>query len=517
MSSTTPSPGGTYRRRLLVNTASLGVSTGWAIVVTLATVPLLLRGLGAEAFGTWILLQTFSATTGWLSLADLGMGVATVREVARTAAAGDRRAVASSVASSLGVYGIGAALSAVALAALGPVLLPALFSTPAEIRPALATAVRWFALQVVAELAMLAAMAAFEGMQRLDRARWFDVARRTAVAAASVPLALATGDLVAVAAGAALATSAVAVAALLVLVVPLRHDHLVPSVARARRLIGFGAQAGLVRGTGVLHRTMDRLVVGALLGPAPVALVEVATQVQNGVSAVLSTTSHVATSSAAWVHTRGDPGALEELLVRGTRYSTLATVTVAAVVAVLADPLVEAWVGSAYREAAPLVVLGLVYLASQAPLQVGSNILQGLGLVRAVLGPAALAVVVNLVASVVLTRWLGVSGAFLGTLVGGAVLTPLLLRSVLRHSGTTLGSFTRSALRPAVPPAALGALAAAGALLLPASPWARLLAGLAAGGLAAALVAWRWSIRPEEWRELRRLVLGDRSAPSQAA
>ena len=44
-----------YRRRLLVNTAAHGLSTVWLMVLTLATLPLLLGGLGSEAFGLWVL------------------------------------------------------------------------------------------------------------------------------------------------------------------------------------------------------------------------------------------------------------------------------------------------------------------------------------------------------------------------------------------------------------------------------------------------------------------------------
>src|SRR3954467_10992070 len=78
-----------FRRRVLLNTASTGVANIWAMVVALATLPLLLHGLGAQAFGLWVLLQTFSAVTGWLSLVDLGVGTATARAVAERAALDD--------------------------------------------------------------------------------------------------------------------------------------------------------------------------------------------------------------------------------------------------------------------------------------------------------------------------------------------------------------------------------------------------------------------------------------------
>ena len=42
---------------------------------------------------------------------------------------------------------------------------------------------------------------------------------------------------------------------------------------------------------------MDRLVVGVVIGPTAVALVEIANQVQNGVGAALSASSYTVTSA----------------------------------------------------------------------------------------------------------------------------------------------------------------------------------------------------------------------------
>ncbi|HEX7132741.1 MAG TPA: hypothetical protein VF228_09205, partial [Iamia sp.] len=78
----TPTEHRPFYRRVLVNTVSTAAANGWAMVVALVTVPVLLGALGATQFGIWALLQTFSATSGWFSLVDLGTGTATTRQVA---------------------------------------------------------------------------------------------------------------------------------------------------------------------------------------------------------------------------------------------------------------------------------------------------------------------------------------------------------------------------------------------------------------------------------------------------
>ena len=55
-----------------------------------------------------------------------------------------------------------------------------------------------------------------------------------------------------------------------------------------------------------LPRTVDRFVVGVLLGPGAVSLVEIATQLQNGADAVLSASSYAVVPGAAHLDAHGD-------------------------------------------------------------------------------------------------------------------------------------------------------------------------------------------------------------------
>lgn len=488
-----------YRRQVLMNTLSTGVANVWAIVVTLVCLPLLLRGLGESAFGTWVLLQTFSATTGWLSLADAGVGTATTRDVARLTALREESATARTAFTSVMIHlGIGA-LAAVVLVAAGRSLLPLLFHTPTALRPALRLATTLFAVQVVVELLTKGLSACIEGAQRVDVARGVDVARRTGVAVATAAAAVMTHRLVPVAI-ASLGASLVGP----ILAVPLFRRHVgvgfaSPTRTDAARLLRYGATVGMLAATGVLHRTMDRVIVGALVGPRAVALVEIATQVQNGAGAILSASSYAAISSSSWLDARGDRHKIRELLTVGTKYSLLATAPLAVTVMVLAHPLVVVWVGRTYLPAAELTVLALVYILLAAPLQVGSNLLQGVGRAGDVLRAAAAGVVVNLVASVALVLAFGVAGTFVGTIIGSLVVLPPLARAFLRAAEEDPGDFAREALLPVLAPVV--AAAAGAACVLFALP-SRGIVTLALGGgvamLAAGASAWRFGLAPQE-------------------
>jgi O-antigen/teichoic acid export membrane protein len=501
-------PTGPYRRQVLRNTVATVAANGWTAILTLAAVPLLLSGLGQTAFGLWALLQTFSAVTGWLSLADLGVGLAAVRRVADRSAVDDREGTARTMATALALVGAIGATAGLLLATVGPLVLPALFQVPDE----LTTTFRWalvaFAAQVFFELVGSVAGYCLDGRQRVDLSRALDAGRRTAAVTVSVILAMAGTGLAWVVLGSAVATATATLAALVILRRDLGSPLGAPDRATGRDLLHYGRRVWLLNSTGVMHRTMDRIIVGIALGPASVALVEIANQVQNGVSAVLGAMTNAVTGSAAWVRGRRDEGHLRELLVRGTKYTCLATVPLTVLVAVLSAPLIEVWVGADYGEAAGLVVLALIYLAVQAPLAAGSNLLVGIGRAGAVLGPAAIAVVVNLAASVVLVQTNGVAGPSVATIVSALVLTPLLARVLARDTGVHLSTLLRASLLPSVIPAAAAGLGAAVGLAVAPGALGQLLVGGALGGVAAVVVTVRFATTAAERSELRGVLPG---------
>jgi O-antigen/teichoic acid export membrane protein len=502
---TTPPPG-PFRRRLLRNTAATAAANGWTMVLSLASVPFLLRGLGIQAFGVWALLQSFSAVTGWLSLADLGVGLAATRHIADHASRDDVDARDRGIATTLLLCSTIGASFALLVAVIGPTVFPGAFNVPASLENPARFAVLVFSGQALFELIAGGAGACLDGLQRVDLSRLADAGRRTLVVGAAATTALLGGGLPGVAIAATSASAVGAVFALLLLRrqvshIPLRFDRSV-----ARQLLRYGRSVWSLNVSGVLHRTMDRLVVGVVLGPAAVALVEIATQVQNGVAAVLGAASYTVASGAAWLHGLGGPERLRQLVLRASRYACLVTLPLCALVSTLAAPIIATWLGPAYGDAADLVRLALLYVATQAALASGTNVLVGTGRAARIVRPAIAAVVTNLVASVVLVRQFGVAGAFVATLLSSIVLVPLLARLLATDLGVRPRDLLRESVLPALAPAA-GAAAIGGlALLTPWPPAIQLAVGGIGGLIAAGLLAAGFSLRSDERRELVRAL-----------
>ncbi len=491
-----------FRRRLLLNTGAVGASNLWAILISVVTLPLTLHGLGADAFGTWVLLNTFSAMSGWFSLADLGAGAAATREVATRAAADDVEGTSHAISSTLVLFGGLGLIFAVLFGVVGPIVLPHLFSTPADLVGALRVAIVIFAVQVLVDQLTNATEDTLDGLQRVDLSRAVDAFRRSLVAIGVAVVALAGGGLQ----GAALASLAGSVLGAVVAAAMLHHQQRdgwrAPQTRVIRELLSYGKSIAVLQPIGVITRQMDRLIAGTVLGPGAVTLVEIATQIQNGAVAVLNAASYVATPASSWVHARHEPALLRELVVRGTKYSLLMTYPVTIGAAILAPDLVHVWVGPVYAAAAGLTVLALLDVIFSGPLQVGSNVLIGIGRAPDVLKAAVGAVLINLVASVVLAHLVGIAGVFLGTLLGLCFLVPFLGLATCRQVEVPPLEFVRTTVWPSLLACAPMAVLVGVIEVLPLRPLTTLLVGAPLGALVYLVTVWRLVLSAAERQEL---------------
>lgn len=495
--------------RLALNVTAHAASNIWLIALAVVTLPFLLQGLGAAQFGLWALLQTLSASTGWLSLADAGVGAAMARQIALAAGRSAPDDARTSARQGLGIFLVLGILAGIAVATIGREVLPAVFNTPGARRAELREAVLAVAAAGALDLCARWANFCLEGVQRLDIGRLAEASRRTLVLVAASSTALITNSL----STTMWATVASSAAGLVLSLLLLGHYFPTaigaPRLAGSRSLLRYGFTLALLGGVGVVHRTMDRIVVGAILGPAIVTPLEIATQVQNGASAVLTSTSYATSSSAAFLEKT--PQALSQLWIRGTRLSLVATWPVVAVILVLADPALTMWLGSLRPpNLEPLVRLATIYIGVAAPAAVGSQILQGLGYGRSVLRSAVVAVSVNLVLTVLLVQVIGVEGAFIATLVAAAIVTVSILAASRSRLQCSFAQLAKDAIAPAVAPTIAAAAAAGVALALPWGPKTTTVVGGMSAVLAWGMAALRWSLKPGELRE----VLGRPKQPS---
>jgi len=499
-----------FRRRVLRNAVAGLAANVWAIVVALVTLPLMVHGLGLANFGRWVLLQTMSASTGWLSVLDGGLAVAGTRLVATRAATatddgmGSGSAVGTTMASFLGLGAVGAGIS---LGAAWPILR-LLGRIPTGVAAAAHAAALLLAIQVAGEFVEQGAEACLEGLQRLDLSRGVDALRRAAFAGATAAAALSSGSLRTVETAAVAASALGAVLGVGALVAQ-RPTGLSVLASDLREMLAYAAIVGLLRPIAALYRLMDRVIVGAVLGPVAVSAVEVATQLQNGSDAVVSGTTAALVPSSAWVDARGNRQRLTETLLSGTRYALVLSWPLAAGVAMLATPGIHLWTGARLAStAADPARVAMAASALAAIAQVAGNILLGAGRGAVILRATVVGVVVDLGASVALVYPLGVAGVFWGTLAAVAVTTPWITIAACRLCDTDLRRFLAEAVVPAVIPV-LAELAVLGVVdSLGLRPVPTVAIGVPLGAAVVVVATLRWALPARElaglWRAMRR-------------
>jgi O-antigen/teichoic acid export membrane protein len=133
---------------------------------------------------------------------------------------------------------------------------------------------------------------------------------------------------------------------------------------------------------------------------------------------------------------------------------SLATVLpLASVTAVLAGPVIHAWVGEKFAGAVPVVWVLALVMAVRMGTSTGTSILKGAGQHRFVAACSVALALTNLGLSMVLARWFGLIGVAIGTLIPVTIISVFVMFPVAcRRVHLPIGEALRSSVWPAVWP-----------------------------------------------------------------
>lgn len=452
--------------RLVRNTIVNGGANAVGAIVTAILTPFLLHRLGPQEYGLWLLALGVTFTNGYLNLADLGFGEASVKQIAEARAAGDGEQV-SIVASSTTAIFVAIGLALGGALALGSSAIVAVF----DVAPALESTARvlfaLMALEIVIELPAAALRAVIEGSQDHARLRVIDAAGRLLWGGLAVTV-VARGHGVL---GLAVASLSIAVVRSMLTVRAAKRVH--PGLRVSPRLVrratvrataSYGSFVGGLRLLSVIYGQMDRVILGVVVGVAAVAAYEVVFRVQSLAVLVLTLASPIVMPAAAYNAARADLHKQRELFLRGTRYGIAVAVPVIVAAMMFAEPLLRAWVGEEYAHLAGTAQLFLVFSLLATANQVGIPMLIGHGRVRRVLALQTVSVGVNLAVSLALVDRYGVKGVVVGTLAGGVVVWLPYLRELLATFDATASEWFSRCVRPVLVPTAVQLALGAAAL-----------------------------------------------------
>jgi O-antigen/teichoic acid export membrane protein len=250
----------------------------------------------------------------------------------------------------------------------------------------------------------------------------------------------------------------------------------------------------------------SRTILGAYKTPATVGLFEGPVRAHNLLYALAGALAVPVVPTASRYVATGDERRLRELVVRGTRYTLALFVPVAVTLMVLAEPILDVWLGDRYGDGGSALAILVSYWLLYGGLVVTPGFLVGAGRARQLARIMIAVAGANLALSLALTPELGLEGPAVGTAVPFFVAFPFLLRLGLSASSARPADVLRRAYLPAFALGATLAVALVVARVVLDPSTLPVVVALAAGGVLAYWLAYYAFVLGADERAVLRLV-----------
>ncbi len=445
-----------FRRNAIANYVYTFALIALALVVT----PILFRGLGTDAYGTWVLV---TSSAFYFDLLKFGFSRAAIKYVAESCARGDlgrvRRIIATSCAA-LSLPGLVLLIASPGIALLFPLVFDrSLFDANHDLKRAAVILVLLSLIDMAIAIPADTFGSTLMGFQRYDLLNATLTGTAVAQAVAwTVIIALGAG-LVAI----GIATLTLSLTSQLVRYAMVRRLTGGPPLRRRnvdRSLIKpLTSMSGWIAITDFAEMVINRidpLVVGFIVGVGPAGVYAVGQKLASLAGRLTLPAVSMFYPHASELSISNDKRALREALLLGTRISLVIATPLTIMLAILAKPALVVWAGSGAAGAVNVVVFLVVAYLVVSVSQTGVFVLRGMGDVKIPARINLFEAALNLGLSIALCTWLGYEGVALGTLIA-AVVTQLgiLLPYICRRTETNLLWLLWQIMRAHALPAAL--------------------------------------------------------------
>ncbi len=397
-------------------------------LLMLATARFFVQHLGVAQFGTWMLVLAFIGSSGTLCT---GFGDAALKYVSLMRGRVDADGVREVVSASVVINFLLGVMVAIALFVCAPWAAGHLFRLSGANASLFSLSLRIGAAVLIVRSVAFVFISALRGFERYDLAATISALTRAAVVLQAIVLILRGQALVAILAGTALC-EAVALCALVVVsqrAIGGFGFSAVPGWHSYRAIAHFGTFSWLQALSGTLFTQGDRLLVGAMLGPAALAYYSICVQASQPIHGLAASVSNVLFPHLSARFERDDVKQVAPMVERSVVLNALFVCALAFPLVAFSTPILNLWMGPSFAEHASLtlrfVALSFALLAFNIP---GHYALMALARVRYLTalnfagGAAALGT-----AFLLIPRY-GMAGAALGRLVYGPVTWALYLK-----------------------------------------------------------------------------------------
>lgn len=397
-------------RNIASNWARIGTGVFWGLILT----PIFLKTLGKSDYGVWLLINSL---VGYYGLLDLGTRAAVVRYASRSIALKDDRETNETFNTALMVYTV-VGIVALALSFLLALILPRIPNFAVGQYPDAPLLLIVIGANVAVAMPGKLIEGLLSAIERFDLSNAIGIGFAAARNLIFIVILLAGANLVTL--GWVLLVTTIVEQATITFVVLRQIPTLRLSLSLARRsqmrhIFNYGIHSMLGNAGERLRLYTDAIVIGAFLPAAAISLYTVGQRPLSYLSKLSLGVSRVLTPAFSRTEAVSTNARLANLLLLGTRGSTLLT-SLACVVLLISGPdLIHLWVGDGFEESVSVLhALLPAYLLSAGTTPINSILLgtsrhQRLSQVTIVEG------VVNIALSIWLIQKLGVLGVALGT------------------------------------------------------------------------------------------------------
>ncbi len=323
-------------------------------LVMLATVPMVVKGLGDASYGVYSLV---TAIVGYFAVIDINVTAGSVKYIAEHNARKDQEGVYETLSFGLATYAIIGVLGALGLLLGAEWFVTQVFSVPAQLVSEAIATLRLAALGFLLGQVQSYLNSVPQSLMRYDISARVEMVFGTLVPIATVGVLLLGYGLFEV------VLLRVVASAIHCSILWRAVKRLLPGAhfrwpgERARgALLGFSAYSFLSRFATLSYAHADKLIIGALVGVTGLAYFTVAATLANRVLSLTFRLSGVFFPAASALAAQGELARLDRAYLKATRYVVFLNAAILVLVAVFAHQILRYWMNEDFARNGALVL-----------------------------------------------------------------------------------------------------------------------------------------------------------------
>ena len=438
------------KKKIVKNTVANTLLKISQYVIGFLMFPFIIKYVGVEDYGIYLLVGAF---VGYFGLLDFGVGSALVKYVAQYTTKEDKKTINEMVSSSFAFYmGIGIVICVSVL------IIGTYYVEFFNISPDQAEKARFIAYLVAIGALTSWPMHSFgnilPGIQRYDIGAILGFVSAIITAVSTVIILLSGGGIIdmifwGIVIGASFQLATVIITQRLLPYLELRREYM--GMEPMKKIFKFSSVVFIGQIIGMIVLGTDRIVIGAFVSVAAITHYAVARKLHDIVHTASSLPASALLPAATELDTKDNKAAIERLVFRGGKYKCALIIGAATVIFVLAEPIINVWMGPEWTFMALSTQVYISYWFVFAAMGVMGSVLLAQEKFMPLMIMYAVNAIANLVLSLILVQYYGLMGVIMGTVIPYFFLMPVLIPYALKLVGISFRNYARKVILTTYP------------------------------------------------------------------